>query len=177
MTPSTIICATWMPCGWYSRARLCASALNANFPQAAFSKAPQWYTDKKKTILKIWEKWGSLEGRDTRERKKTTPNPENPAPPHMEAVALVKSRVPFCHSTMSCMTCWTQRKAPTQGIVIEHSNDSALICVNFGGTQGNGIFALYTCIAKTLQRSISHWQLSPCCPPPPAKKKTGTLEM
>ncbi len=41
MTPSTIICATWMPCGWYSRARLCASALNANFPQAAFSKAPQ----------------------------------------------------------------------------------------------------------------------------------------
>jgi len=41
MIPSTIICATWMPCGWYSRARLCASALNANFPQAAFSKAPQ----------------------------------------------------------------------------------------------------------------------------------------
>ncbi len=45
-----------------------------------------------------------MEGRDTRERKKTVFNPENPAPARMEAVAPVKSRVPFCCSTMPCMT-------------------------------------------------------------------------
>jgi len=45
-----------------------------------------------------------LEGRHTRERKKIAPISENPAPPRMEAVAPVKSRVPFCRSTMPCMT-------------------------------------------------------------------------
>jgi hypothetical protein len=41
MKPSTIICATWMPCDCYSHTRLCASALNEKFPTRKFPEAPQ----------------------------------------------------------------------------------------------------------------------------------------
>ncbi len=67
-----------------------------------------------------------MEGRHTRERKKIAPNPENPAPPRMEAVAPVKSRVPFCRSTMPCMTCQAQTFT-TSGIIKQEAESQILL--------------------------------------------------
>ncbi len=67
-----------------------------------------------------------MEGRHTTERKKIAPISENPAPPRMEAVAPVKSRVPFCRSTMPCMTCH-QQTFTTSGIIKQEAESQILL--------------------------------------------------